>query len=73
MPDSDGYPTDEELDRIAEWPWEDGYQALMDYVKGLWAYQEFGWGEFSEVKKQTITDDTITHTISTAGWSRTGS
>lgn len=56
--DEDGYPTEEELDKIKNWPYRD-YKALMAYIRERWAYAEDGYWQ----QKQGI------YYISTAGWS----
>lgn len=33
--DEDGYPTEEELEKIKNWKYED-FHGLMEYVKSLW-------------------------------------
>jgi len=55
--DADGYPTDAELQRVAEWPDVDA-TAWLAYVKTLWHWPEWGWREEG--------DSTF---ISTGGWS----
>lgn len=55
----DGYPHDLELKRIREWPWEDGFRSLMEYVRRRWAYAEHGYW----------TQEGDRFSISTAGWS----
>jgi hypothetical protein len=37
--DADGYPTDDELQAIREWP-SDDLAGLFDYVRSLWLYPE---------------------------------
>lgn len=54
--DDDGYPDDEELQRIADWPYT-GIPAMMEFVHGLWSYPNF-W---------TQEGDNLS--ISTGGWS----
>jgi len=38
--DEDGYPTDEALARIIEWPGDDP-KGLIDYIMDLWNYPEY--------------------------------
>lgn len=48
MPDSDGYPTKKELERVANWPLKAfDYPGLIDYVRDLWWPQgdPYGWSE----------------------------
>ena len=52
MPDQDGYPTDDELKRIDEWP-EGGvegeahahWNALFDFVRSVWWGADWRWHE----------------------------
>lgn len=55
--DDDGYPTEEELARIAAWPVED-FLGWMDYIHSLWTLADWGWH---------VEDGK--YLISTAGWS----
>jgi hypothetical protein len=63
MSDSDGYPTDDELDRIRTWdmtqgdPWE-----LLTYIASLWHWYPRGWTEDKQ-------GDTLDIKIATGGWS----
>jgi hypothetical protein len=57
MPDADGYPTEEELKRIAEWDYKD-LPGMMEFIEDLWEYNYFGW-------KQEGNE----YYLSTAGWS----
>lgn len=56
----DGYPDEDELRRIREWPHEGGFPGLMDFVRERWAYADWGW---------TVDGETKTYRISTGGWS----
>lgn len=56
MLDDDGYPTDEALQRIADWPYQ-GAAGMLEFVRGLWSYPNF-W---------TQEDDKLS--VSTGGWS----
>ena len=60
MPDEHGYPTDEELEKIAKWPAYPVHEfhALMAFVYSLWTYGDWGWKR--EGKR---------YNISTGGWS----
>lgn len=59
--DDDGYPSDYALHCIQEWPYTD-FRGLVDYVKQLWRYQDFGW-------HQTESAEGLRLELSTAGWS----
>lgn len=53
------YPTDDELKRIAEWPYTD-FPAMMIFIKALWEYSDFPgyWQQHGSIFK-----------IHTGGWS----
>lgn len=54
--DDDGYPTEEALNRITEWPWRETLR-MLEFVRELWRYPNF-W---------TQQGDRLC--ISTGGWS----
>ena len=60
--DEEGYPTEEALAKIREWPYEkQGWRReLMYFVWDLWAYPGFGWHPHADGNR---------FQISTAGWS----
>ena len=70
MPDDDldneGYPTEEELEKIRTWPiviessLDEDFHELMSYVKELWWMPDWGWSYDKE---------TETYSLSTGGWS----
>lgn len=64
--DADGYPTEEALDFI-ENP-DDSYcpHELMEMVREMWYFREWGW---REDKVQDLGQPYIRYDISTAGWS----
>lgn len=55
----DGYPHESELQRIREWPWEEGWRGLMAYVRRRWQYADAGYWEQQGDRFR----------IATAGWS----
>lgn len=65
MPD-DGYPTEEELKRITEWPYTD-FLGWFAFIKSCWWAADWGWSE-RDVKEEPRQ---LTHRyhISTGGWS----
>lgn len=56
------YPTENELQKITDWDFEDKWNDLMTYIKSLWKYADWGWHE-------ETTDTLIRYYISTGGWS----
>ena len=74
--DDDGYPTEEVINYIEEFPWQEDYNKFLDFIRQLWSFSEWGWekGE-PEVDYYTSyggvpTKRTKTpYRVSTAGWS----
>lgn len=58
----DGYPTEEELSRIREWPGEQGLSALLAFVKTCWWAADWGWSEKDGKHGRE-------YHVSTGGWS----
>ena len=58
MLDNYGYPTQECLEEIRDWPYGD-YKGLLDKVHDIWKYAEDGYWR----------QDGYKYYISTAGWS----
>ena len=48
MPDRDGYPTDEELAKVRDWPSDDPVGWLA-YIKSIWWAPECVWVEKGEI------------------------
>ena len=74
MPDDDGYPTDDELDAVAEWTPGAGFHQLMTYVRERWAYADWGWKEEDFIADPDAPEDRrpesfCRYMISTGGWS----
>lgn len=57
--DDNGYPSDAELKRVEEWPWQDGFRPLMAYVFARWKYADIGYWQ----------QEGDRFAISTGGWS----
>lgn len=57
--DADGYPDDAELSKITNWPYEDGWRELLEYVASLWTYKDYMYTN----KRAGI------YELSTGGWS----
>ena len=70
MLDEHGYPTEEALEKIKEWP-DDDMPGLMAFVKELWWMPDWGWRE--EITTSDILDKpVIRYSISTGGWNSIG-
>lgn len=55
--DKDGYPEDHELKKIREWPYEDGWHDLLEYIQDRWRHPDYFHRKGN------------TYWLSTAGWS----
>jgi hypothetical protein len=66
--DDDGYPTEDALEIIEKWHWDDA-KGWFDFIKGIWHLRSWGWNEVTE-KHEWYEDETVQkYYISTAGWS----
>lgn len=65
--DEDGYPTDEALDKIAKWDYNDS-DGWFAFIKELWYLKSWGWSEVEDIDEIFVTQVKRLH-ISTAGWS----
>jgi hypothetical protein len=68
MPDQDGYPTDEEIRIIKEWPISENYYAWFAFIRSCWWYADWGWHEedaIGELSNKPV----HRYSISTGGWS----
>ena len=64
--DEDCYPTDDALDKIANWDYNDP-QGWFKFIESIWYLRSCVW---SEVRKADLdSPDKIEYHISTAGWS----
>lgn len=61
MLNSDGYPTEETLEKIKTWPQEKGWEDLLDLCKEIWHYPEF----FHKFEYEKV----ILYSTATGGWS----
>jgi len=69
----DGYPTDDALEIIKLWHWDDA-RGWFKFIESLWAYHGWGWKEKDEPHEwedlKQYKDKTVhRYYISTAGWS----
>lgn len=72
MSDADGYPTDEELKRIEEWPFEAGLREWFAYIKAAghyWPKGIFGWCEADHDADELFSRPYHAYYVSTGGWS----
>ena len=65
--DKDGYPIEEELEKIRTWDIVD-FLGMMKFIKCIWKYPERGWHE-SLVPCEFGKDTQQVYEISTSGWS----
>jgi hypothetical protein len=70
MPDQDGYPTDEDLQRIRDWPVVFGHEwtALLEFVRSVWWMPDWGIHASTVGPDEAYEGATRWH-ISTGGWS----
>jgi hypothetical protein len=59
--DVDGYPTEEALDKIAKWSYNDP-KGWFEFIKEIWWMRDWGWHE-------NKSDKGVEYNISTGGWS----
>lgn len=57
MPDQDGYPTDDELQRVRDWPADDP-KGWMKYIRTIWHLADWGFHDKGDEWR-----------VSTGGWS----
>jgi hypothetical protein len=67
--DADGYPTGEALDFIQHWPFDAGYDGLLDFVHQLWAYADCGYWAEEDGGDGMPSRPVRIYRVSTAGWS----
>ena len=68
MPDQDGYPTDDELKRIKEWPISEDYAEWFDFIRSCWWAADWGWYE-EDAHDELFNRQVKHYSISTGGWS----
>ena len=71
--DDDGYPTEDALEIIEKWHWDDA-KGWFKFIEGIWYFHDWGWREEDEPHEWHCLDqykDRIVHRyyISTGGWS----
>ena len=68
MPDADGYPTDEEIEKIKAWPMID-LPGWFAFIKSCWWAADWGWTERETEDRLLGRDRVRRYDISTGGWS----
>lgn len=68
MFDEDGYPTDEALQIVKLWHWDD-IPGWFKFIKELWWMPDWGWKEIEEPHSRKKNEMVKEHHISTGGWS----
>ena len=66
--DEDGYPTDNALELIAKWPYNDP-KGWFKFIENIWYLKSWGWTEGSYKENESDKKDKYRYYISTAGWS----
>jgi hypothetical protein len=72
--DEDGYPTEQALEVVEKWHWED-IPGWFKFIEGIWHFNSWGWKEkiephewgdkFDQYKDRMVRR----HYVSTGGWS----
>ena len=65
--DTDGYPTDEALDKIRDWDYNDA-TGWLNFIKSIWWATDWGWTE-STGTNVILNEPQYEYHISTGGWS----
>lgn len=60
------YPSAEDLKKITEWPYTDGYEKLFEFIASIWSYYEI---VPSEVKIDSLDREYVEYKLVTCGWS----
>lgn len=66
--DDDGYPTDDALELIEKWHFNDA-KGLFNFIHSIWHLASWGWKEGEEPHELFDGDKVYRYNISTAGWS----
>ena len=70
--DDDGYPTENALEIIEKWHWDD-IPGWFKFIEGIWYMRSWGWNEceggIDQWTNKQLCPKTIRYHISTAGWS----
>jgi len=68
MLDEDGYPTDEALEAIEIWHWDDA-KGWFEFINSIWHLKSWGWSEGEAEHDYRKDEKVYQYHISTAGWS----
>jgi len=66
--DDDGYPTDDALEIISKWHWDD-IEGWFKFIESIWHLRSWGWSEGEEDHDWDKDEKVYRYHISTAGWS----
>ena len=68
LDDNGGYPTDDALEIIRLWHWDD-QKGWFDFIKSIWYMASWGWSEGEADHDWDKLKKVYRYNISTAGWS----
>lgn len=68
MLDEDGYPTEQALEIIEKWDWNDP-RGWFNFIKSIWHLASWGWSEGEADHPYRADEKVYGYSISTAGWS----
>ena len=68
MPTEDGYPTDDELEKVKNWDGIGDSQGLIDFLESIWRWPDWGITK-KRGRTQVFRKPCIRLYISTGGWS----
>lgn len=66
--DDDGYPTENALEAIEKWHWDDA-RGWFKFIEDIWYFHDWGWREEDEPHSWDKNKIVHRYYISTAGWS----
>ena len=66
--DEDGYPTEETLDKIENWSYNDP-KGWFKFIENIWHLRSWGWTEGSYKQNESDSKNKYRYYVSTGGWS----
>jgi len=66
--DDDGYPTEDALEIIEKWHWDDA-KGWFKFIESIWYLRSWGWSEGTQPDEYDPEEWVYLYNISTAGWS----